>query len=81
MLVEASERAKAIKDGTYDFSNDDAEEEIFEIPEDMKMSEEELKEEEEIIEKNKKIDKIITWISAGVFAAAIIFFILWFFVL
>jgi len=82
MLTAASERAKEIKAGSYDFSLDELpDEEIFEIPEDMKVSEEELREEEELEEKNKKIDKIITWVSAGIFAAFIIFFIIKFFIL
>ncbi len=70
IMASAADRANKIKDGSYDFSLDAAEEESFdEIPEDMLESEEDKKIEEIQEEKNKKFDKIFNIISAIVFSA------------
>ena len=76
---EAKERAELIKAGEYDFSAEEAPEddtEDLEIPEELSETEEDRLLDEKESEEIKKADKITTWISAGVFAAAIIFFLL-----
>ena len=60
LMVEASERAKAIKDGSYDFALDEQpdEDEMDEIPEDMLESEEDVEKDKQDEEKLKKFDKV-----------------------
>ncbi len=78
IMHNASERAKAIKDGSYDFSLDEAEndEGFDEIPEDMLESEEDI--EQDIIEeeKNKKFNKVYNIILICM-AALTVGFIIW----
>lgn len=79
IMREASERAKAIKDGTYDFSHDteeyETEEELDEIPEELLESEEDKEKDRIDEEKAKKFDKvysvllIILCCIAGLFLA------------
>ena len=59
-MVDASERAKAIKDGSYDFALDEQadEDEMDEIPEDMLESEEDVEKDKQDEEKLKKFDKV-----------------------
>ena len=76
IFAKAGERAKAIKDGTYDFSEDESEEEGFdEIPEELQESEEDAELDRKDVETAKKIDKISNWITLGVLVAALIFFV------
>ena len=77
LMVEASERAKAIDEGVYDFSLDEAEDEdqLEEIPEDMQESEEDKKKDEEDEIKLKKFDKVYNAIFIAVAAAAALFII------
>lgn len=77
IMVEASDRAKAIKDGTYDFSLDSEEknEGFDEIPEDMRESAEDIEREKLEEEKNKKFDKIYNIILIGAVVAAGLFVI------
>ena len=60
LMVDASERAKAIKDGSYDFSLDENPEDggLDEIPEDMLESEEDIEKDKADEEKVKKFDKV-----------------------
>ncbi len=60
LMMSASERAKAIKDGTYDFSLDESEDDedtLDDIPEEMLESEEDKAEDKKDEEKLKKFDK------------------------
>ena len=66
IMTEASARAKKIQEGTYDFSAEEAEEskEEQEIPEELRETEEDKELDRKEAERNKKIDKIINWVSA-----------------
>lgn len=78
LMVKASDRAKAIRDGSYDFSLDSeqAEEGYDEIPEDMLESEEDIEKDRQDEEKLKRFDKFYnyTLIGAGI---AVVAFIIW----
>lgn len=76
LLRSSAERATAIKDGTYDFSLDEVEEEDYEIPEDMKESEEDRALDEKERERTAKFDKVMNWVWLAVLVAAI-GFIIW----
>lgn len=78
----ASRRAKKIKDGTYDFSEDDREEEgtLDEIPEELRESEEDLALDREEEEKNKKFDRVLNFVWIGVGVLAVAFLVYWFFI-
>lgn len=78
LMSAAGERARAIKDGTYD-PEADAEEELLEVPEELLESEEDRLLDEREAESNKRFDRIMNWVTLGVVAAAVIFFIWWFF--
>ncbi len=68
MMVTASDRAKAIKDGTYDFSLDEAEREeegFEEIPEELLETEEDRERDRRDEEKNKKFDKFYNYTLIG----------------
>ena len=71
ILNSSAQRCKAIKDGTYDFEqeNEESEEILEDIPEDMKETEEDKALDEVEEEKNKKLEKILNWVSAIVFTA------------
>lgn len=76
LMLEASERAKAIRDGSYDFSLDSEENEegFDEIPEELRESEEDIQKDKEDEEKLEKFNKFYNYvlIGAGIGAAAII---------
>ena len=78
LMVEASDRAKAIKDGDYDFSLDEEEKDdggLEDIPDDMKESEEDIEADRIEEEKNKKFDKvynIVLWCVLGITALLLI---------
>ncbi len=78
LMLDASERAKAIKDGTYDFSLDSEEnsEGFDEIPEELRESEEDIQKDKEDEEKLEKFNKFYNYvlIGAGIAAAG---FIIW----
>ena len=81
LLKRAAARATMIKDGTYDFSLDELDEEdsLEEIPEELLESEEDKQLDEEENERAEKLDKVLNWIWAGVMVAAVAFFAWWFF--
>lgn len=85
LLIDASKRAKAIKEGSYDFSLDETEGEDFdEIPEELLESEEDIEKDKADEEKNKKFDKVYNYVLIGVcigFAIFVIWKILDLFVL
>ena len=78
LVYNASERAKAIKDGSSDFSldNEENDEGFDEIPEELRESEEDIQKDKEEEEKLKKFDKFYNYvlIGAGIGAAL---FIIW----
>ena len=71
----AKERAELIKNGLYDFANDEISEEE-EIPDEYRELEADRKLDEKEAEANSKYDKVISWICGGVFAAVLIYFVL-----
>lgn len=82
MFDRAEKRATQIKEGTYDFSLDEQQEEKGEfddIPEDLKETEEDRKLDERDEQINKKTDKILNWTMLGVFVGVIGFFVYYFF--
>ncbi len=76
LLRTSAERATAIKEGTYDFSLDEIEEEDYEIPEDMKESEEDRALDEKERERTAKFDKVMNWVWLAVLVA-VIGFVIW----
>lgn len=76
IMENAKSRAEQIKDGTYDFSSEQAEEDIEEeIPEELRETEEDKETVRLQEERNKKIDKISNWVCLGVIIGALGFFI------
>lgn len=78
LLLEAAERAKKIKDGSYDFSLDEqppAEDELLDIPEELLESREDAELDRADEEKQKKFDKFFNWVTIGAFAGALGFVI------
>ena len=73
----AAKRAAEIKEGTYDFSLDekDDEDEMEEIPEELEETEEDRLLDEKEAAATKKFDKIMTWVYAGVLVAVVAFVI------
>ena len=68
----ATERAQAIKDGTYDFALDDSDSSdgFDEIPEELLETEEDKALDRRDEERAKRFDKIFNWITAFVLIAA-----------
>jgi len=72
-LNHAAQRAVAIKEGTYDFTQDEAapsesEESFDEVPEELRESEEDRALDEKEKAQNEKFDKvmnIVTWVALG----------------
>ena len=84
ILESSAKRASQIKDGSYDFSldeaQDDGDDSFDEIPEELLESKEDSELDKRDAEFNKKMDKIFNWIWIAVFAGFAVFFILKFFV-
>ena len=80
IFSKAGERAKKIKEGTYDFSEDTEEEseEFDEIPEELCETEEDRIQDEKDAEKARKFDRISNWITTGVLLLAAVLFIIYF---
>ncbi len=78
LLREGAERARAIKEGTYDFSLDESEEKenFDDIPEELQETEEDRLLDEKEAEENKKFDKILNYMWIGFGAALLIYIIL-----
>ena len=77
LMINASDRAKEIKDGTYDFSLDEEEKDdggLEDIPEDMLESDEDKEKDRVDEEKLKKFDKFynIVIIVAGIAMAGML---------
>ena len=75
IMARAAERAKAIKDGTYDFALDEVDEGFDEIPDELQETEEDRLLDEKEAESNAKMDRIINWMWIGVGALACAFII------
>lgn len=73
----ATERAQAIKDGTYDFALDDSDSSdgFDEIPEELLETEEDKKQTEREEEVNRKFNKVMDIVTAVVFLAAAAVFV------
>ena len=67
LMVSASDRAKAIRDGSYDFSLDEqqGDEGFDEIPEELRESEEDIERDRQDEEKLKKFDKFYNYVLIG----------------
>ena len=63
MLTESAQRAQKIKEGTYDFSEDEVEDDegFDEIPEELRETEEDKKLDEKEAAINAKFDKFLNW--------------------
>ncbi len=77
LLGESSQRAEKIKEGTYDFSLDEAETEgeLDDIPDELQETEEDKLLDQKDAEKEEKFDKVMKWMWIGAaigFGAAII---------
>ena len=73
----AGERAKKIRNGTYDFSEDEAEnDEITDVPEELLETEEDKARDEREAKAAKLFDKIFNWVALAAFAATIVIFII-----
>ena len=77
VFSKAGERAKKIREGTYDFS-EDTDGEFDEIPEELQETEEDRIQDEKDAERAKKFDKISNWITTGVLILAVAFLIIYF---
>lgn len=78
MLVDAAKRANEIKAGTYDFSLD-AEEEDYEIPEELRESEEDRALDEKDARAKEKMDKVMNWVWLVALVGAVVFGLLFYF--
>ena len=82
MTKRATARAEAIREGTYDFSEDEAdegEEELVEIPEELQETEEDRALDEKEKAAEKKMDKIlnIAWaVFLAIFGAAAVYMLI-----
>ena len=76
ILSDAAERAKLIKAGEYDFSLDEEDsDELDEIPEELRETDEDKEKDRHDEERAKKFDKVFNYITAGVFIVAAILII------
>ena len=77
ILFEASERAKQIERGEYDFALDETAEEgeLLDIPDEQKESEEDKALDEKEAVKMAKFDKILNWVFLAVVILIVGFFI------
>ena len=72
----ANERAEKIRDGIYDFSEDEqSEEDSFEITEEYAETEEDKELDRIDAEKQRRFDKIYGWVAVGVLALTVGFLI------
>ncbi len=78
ILASASERAQAIKDGSYDFSEDepDSDGSFDEIPEELQETEEDRELDRKEEEQTEKVNKMLDYISIGA-VAGIAIFVIW----
>ena len=79
IIESATERGEMIKNGVYDFENDGIDEEgaIDEIPEELLETEEDKRRDERDARVNAKLDKIMNWVTLGIFVGALGYIIYW----
>ena len=75
LLEYASDRAKKINEGTWDFALDEAEEEPEELPEELLESEEDKLLDQKEKEQSKRVDKVMNWVYLGVVLATVAFMV------
>lgn len=79
LLTSAAERCAAIKRGEYDFSLDESEfeseDELSDIPEELKETEEDKELDRQEAEKAEKVNKFMDWVTIGVLVGAVGFVI------
>lgn len=71
IISEATERARKIESGEYDFSLDENESESFELPEELRESEEDRLLDEAEAKKAAAFDKYFNWVALGGFIAVV----------
>lgn len=82
LMSVSAERLEKIKEGTYDFACDEklqafqTDDSFVEVPEELQETEEDRELDRQDEEKQKKFDKVTNWISLGVIAAILIYFII-----
>lgn len=76
IFSEAGERAEKIKNGTYDFSEDEKNEEGDDIPEELLESEEDKALDEKEAKANKLFDSIFNWVFAAAIVGVIAYFVI-----
>lgn len=76
ILDSAKERAKLISEGEYDFSLDESDDELDDVPEELRETEEDRALDAKDEEKEEKVNKFFNWvyIGAGIGLAA---FVIW----
>ena len=75
LLDAAGERAERIRRGEYDFAEDEAGEDAYEIPEDMLEVEEDRELDRQDEERLKKFDRIFNWVAGILIGASAAFFV------
>ena len=78
IIEDAGKRAEAIDNGTYvkEELDESEETEEFDITEELEETEEDRMLDEHEAAVNKKLDTVFSWISAGLLALVVIFFII-----
>jgi hypothetical protein len=78
ILRDAARRAKAIKDGSYDFSLDEDEDDGIpdEVPEELAESREDRALDEKDARANRILDSIFSWAAGLLFAGLVIYFVI-----
>ena len=78
ILEGAKERAEKIKSGEYDFSLDDEADgdELEEIPEELRESEEDRALDEKEAKQNAVMDKISSWVCGAILVGALIYVVI-----
>ena len=76
IFSEAGERAEKIKEGTYDFSEDEKNDEVDDIPEELLESEEDKALDEKEAKSNKLFDRIFNWVFAVALIGVVAYFVI-----
>ena len=73
IIENATERGEMIRNGVYDFENDETEEDeaIDEVPEELLETEEDKARDAHDKKANEKFDKIMNYVSLGLFIAVV----------
>lgn len=79
IIENATERGEMIRNGVYDFENDESSDEVTdEIPEELLETEEDKALDEKDKKSNEKFDKILNWITLALFIGVIGYLVYWF---